>query len=1145
MTTQRFGHTINPVCVGACCFQDCAVSHFEMAKGSPMSRTTLLNVYLCTFTSVIYLSISAYAQIGQASLQGLVADSSGGVIPGAIVSLKNKGTEAVRAVTTDAAGHYFVSDLNPAEYSFTVSFKGFKTYVVSSVILHTGEHATLDGTLEVGESNQEVTVGAAAPLVTTTSAEVSQLVAPSQVAELPLNGRNFWELTQLTPGATFIPRAQTSQYNGSEIRARNVNVTVNGQGYIFTGWSLNGANVTNFELGGTLIVPNVDAIQEFNVLSGDMAPEYGHTPNMVVSSLKGGTNSFHGDAFDYIRNNDLDARNFFLAAREPLKRNQGGGTLGGPIKKDKVFFFADFQGTWLRQGTPYNYVVPSLAQRNGDFSASSSAIKDPMNNYSPFPGNMIPASRMSSQGSWFVPYIPSPNLQQGSTYRYSYSANLPLDQNVGDLRMDANLTNKDTFMASYSVSSNTEINPNPFPAVPSTNLHSKAQDWTARWTHIFGPTLLNVVQAANYDSPFIFSAVGPGVDVNGMAGIQGFSDTSVVPQQSWPTISISGFQGFQGSPSDQRPKYIRVRHVEFSDTMTYNRGSHELKFGAEEMHRNDGFHIGQNDVGNWSFLGTYSGNAFADFLLGQPDNGTRSSIQLLQGDYDDFKALHFNDTWHVRSNLTLTLGVRWEINPFMKGINYSRTGFDPANGDIIVPTGLQLNPQVQPLTGTMLKLFADRIEYTSQVGLPASVSPSDWKDIGPRVGIAWTPMPKTVVRSGFGIFYAYPDTNLLNNTVVTVPFVINSQVFNDRPPLAPTHTFGNFFAGAPIVAANPNPGQPCSFGMVLDSCNTPNMTSALVHLRQQYTQEWNLTVEREITPRVAMRVAYVGSRTVRLQQGQNENDPLPGPGAIQARRPFPQWGGIGLQSWGGEATYDGLQTSINTRDWHGLTLMGSYVRGKCLDTGSNEATPPGELLNGHLNYGPCDFDVENSGAISFNYALPLGPGHHFLPSGLAGRLIGGWQLGAVTTLQSGLPFTPTIGTDRANIGVTGQRPEVIGTPFTTGNIACWFYTSSNSSCTALFPNGSNAFAVPTQYTIGNGGRNILRGDMLAQLDISVLKDFVITEAKRVQFRSEFFNITNHPTFALPGTNIDQSSGGQVSSTLNSDRIIQFALKFFF
>lgn len=1086
----------------------------------------------------------AHAQISQASLQGVVKDASGAVIPGAAVTLKNKGTAATRTATTDASGQYAVANVDPAEYSLTVGFRGFKTFVISSVTLHTGEHATVNGTLELGDTTQEVTVEAAVPLLTTTSTEVSHLVPASQVAELPLNGRNFWELTQLTPGATFVPRGQLAQYNGSEIRPRNVNVTVNGQGYIFTGWSLDGANVTNFELGGTLILPNVDAIQEFTVLSGNMPPEFGHTPNMIVASLKSGTNAFHGNLFEFLRNDKLDARNFFLANSVPLKRNQFGGTLGGPIVKDKVFFFADYQATRLRQGTLFNYVVPSIPERTGNFSDQlPKAILDPLNRL-PFPGNIIPADRLTQQGNFLTGYVPTPNLVQGSTYRSSFSTSLPLGQNLGDFRLDAHLNDSNVLMARYSISSNYEFSPTPFPSQKGSNLHSKAQDETVRWTHVFSQALLNVVQAANYDSPFLFGTVGPGFNVNGLAGIQGFDNPIVVPEQSWPTIGMSGYQGFQGSPSDQRPKYMRVRHLQLTDTVSYTRGKHDMKFGMEWMHRNDGFHIGQNSVGNWNFLGTYTGNAYADLLLGVPDNATRSSTQTLQGDYDDFKAWHFNDTFRVRQGLTFTLGMRYEINPFFKGILHSRTGFDPQTGKVIIPTGTQ--PTDQPLTGQLLQLFGDRINYTGDLGLPASVSPSDRKGFAPRVGIAWSPAPKTVIRSAYGIFYAFPDTNLVNNTVVTVPFVINSQVFNDRPPAVPTRTMANFFLGASIAAANPNPGKPCSFGLALLSCDTPSMTSALVHLRQQYTQQWNFTVEREITSRMAVTVAYVGNRTVRLQQGQRRNDPSPGAGAIQARRPLPQWGAIGLQEWGGKATYNALQTSFEVRDYHGLTLMGSYVRSKCLDTGTDDSGAPSLQLIG-LNYAPCDFDQLNTASVSFNYAVPIGKGKRFLATAPApvNLVLGGWQLATVFTSKSGLPYTPTIGTDRANTGAGSQRPNVVGTPFVPKNVNCWFYTSSNASCRALFPNAQDVFSVPAQYTIGTSGRNILRADTLNQVDLSVMKEIPFTETKRLQFRGEFFNLFNHPVFAAPGTSIDQGSGGQVSGTLNSNRIIEFALKFMF
>jgi hypothetical protein len=1084
-----------------------------------------------------------HAQISQASLQGSVKDPTGATVPGATITLKEKGTGSARTTITSASGEYTIPNLAPAEYSVTVTMNGFKTVLVESLTLHTGENSTYNATLELGASSQEVTVDAAVPLVNTTSAEVNHLVPPSQVAQLPLNGRNFWELTQLTPGATFIPRGQTAQYNGSEIRARSVNVTVNGQSYIFTGWSLDGANITNFELGGTLIQPNVDAIQEFSVAAGNMSPEYGHTPNMINASLKSGTNSIHGNLFEYLRNDKLDARNFFLAQPIPLKRNQYGFTAGGPVIRNRVFFFADLQNTSLHQGTSFNNVVPSLAERQGNFSELlPKALTNPLT-HQPFAGNIIPTSQISSQGAYFAGLIPTPNLLQGTTSRTSFSTQTPLTTKEGDIRMDANVTANDVIMARYSIADNGEFNPNPFPSLSGTSLHSQAQNMTLRWTRIITPKLLNVAQVSYYKSPFLFGTVLPGFDLLSQAGVAGFEDPVVVPVKSFPTIGLSGYQGFQGSPSDQRPKSISIQTIQYSDTVTYNMGRHELKFGGEWLHRRDAFSIGQNSVGNFSFVGTYTGDAFADMLLGYPDNVTRSGFQTLQGSYDDFQALHINDNFHVKSNLTINVGVRFEINPFYKGILGTRSGF--SDGKIIVPSNLPSN--TQPLYPQLQALFADRIQTTGSLGLPPSVSPAAY-DWAPRAGFAWSPFgsQKTAVRGGYGIFYTFPDTNLINNTVVTVPFGDNVTVFNDRPPAAPTRTLANFFEGQPIASPNPNPGQPCPFGMVLLSCDTPTITSALVHLKQQYTQQWNFSIERQLGSRVAVTASYVGNKTTHLQQGIRENDPPPGPGNIQSRRPYAQWGTIGLQEWGGKGNYNALQTEMRVREWHGLTLMGSYVYSKCLDNGTDEAGPVATQLNG-ANYAPCDFNQKNTTSASFNYALPFGRGKAFMNSDsrLVKYTLGGWNLSSVVTAKSGLPFTPTISADTANTGVGSQRPQVVGTPSIVGNVSCWFYVASNPACKALEPNATSAFAVPTQYTYGNSGRNILLAQRLIQVDLSVMKEFLFTETRRLEFRSEFFNIANHAVFNAPTTTINLASGGQVASTLNSNRIIEFALKLSF
>lgn len=1103
---------------------------------------------VCLALSALTLLTPAllHSQISQASLQGTVKDSTGGVVAGATVTLTSQTTAATRTVTSGADGQYLVPNINPGNYKLTVSVQGFKTFAIDNLALATGQSASVDATLQVGASSQQVTVSSEVPLLSTASSDVSHLVPPQQVADMPLNGRNFWELTQLTPGATFTPRPQLAQFNGSEIRARAVNVTVNGQAYEWTGWSLDGANITNFELGGTLIQPNVDAIEEFRVEASNMSAEYGHTPNMINASLKSGSNAFHGDVFEYLRNDIFDARNFFLPKPLSLKRNQFGATLGGPIWKNKIFFFADYQGTRLREGQSFNNVVPSAIERTGNFSDLATKLINPTTGQ-PFAGNMIPASMISPQASYLLQYMPLPNSLQGATSRSIFQSELPLNNDEGDVRLDIQPTQRDSIMTRYSISDNNEFDPNPYPALQGTSLHSKAQDVTLRWTHLFTPKLLNVAQASYYDSPFVFGTVLPGVNIDALAGIQGFSNPVITPVQSFPLINISGYQGYQGSPSDQRPKSIRVRDWQYDDSVTYTNGKHDIKVGTEILPMKQVFSIGQNSVGNFSFVGTYTGNAFADFLLGYPDNATRSPFQTTQGDTGTFYSIFVNDNYRITNNLTLNLGLRFEINPFYNGIRDTKSGFDYKTGQIVIPAGVQNLPFVQPLFPELLAAFQDRIAYSNQLGLPTSISPQNY-DWAPRIGFAWTPTAsqKDVIRAGYGIFYTFPDTNLINNTVVTVPFVYNQTIYNTRPPAAPALTFGNFFQGPLQAGLNPNPGQPCSFGLTLTSCDTPSVMASDINIHQQYTQQWNFSIQHQFTNGMALTVAYLGNKTTHLQQFRPENSPPPGPGSIQSRRIYPQWGPISAAEWAGRANYNSLQTQIETRAWKGLTWMGSYVYSKCMDDGTDEASAPATQLIG-LNYAPCDFNQKHTGTISGTYDLPVGRGKYLLNGapGVVNEVLGNWQLSGVATMKSGLPYTPTISLDEANTGGTSEHAEVVGAPFTTNNVACWYYTSANPSCVSLYPNVQNAFALPALYTYGDAGRNILNTERLMQLDLALLKNIPIHESLHAQFRAECFNVFNHPVFAAPVTNVNISSGGQVSSTLNSDRILEFALKVIF
>jgi hypothetical protein len=1105
-----------------------------------------------TFTKLLAFCLFpalAAAQISNATLVGTVTDSSGGVVAGAQVEAQNIGTHVVRSAVTNSGGNYVLSDLPAAHYSVSITMAGFKTFTISDLELLVAQRALVNATLQVGGLEQQVTVDTVAPMVETSESAIGQVVNTTSVERMPLNGRSFWQLTSLTPGAIYTPGGQNTRTNGASIRSSVVNVIINGAPPNQVGWFLDGAFITEMQTGGTLIQPNVDALQEFKVQSGNMAAEYGHTPNVVNVTSKSGSNQFNGSAFEFLRNSSFDARNFFYVPPfgstqgiEPLRRNQYGFAVGGPIRRDKTFFFADMERTGLLQGIDYNNAVPNASQRGGNFSQINKKILDPTNRYQPFSGNLIPASQISPQALFFLPYMPTANTSQGSTSYSSLTNDLLQHQIRGDVRIDHQITTSTQLTGRYSINNNDENDPNNYLALGSFPLHSRAQNATISLTHVFSPRWIDEARVSYYRSYFYFGGTLQGTNFNQQAGVQGFNDTASI--YSFPYITLTNYSNFTGSPSDQRPKQNRIRNWQYADNVSYSSGSHSIKIGAELMHQTAGFINGSRSTGIFNFVGTYTGDSFADFLLGYPDSVTRDYFKQLNGDWANFWGFYVQDSYRVTKNLTLNLGVRLDLNSFYNGIRGQKSAFDFSNGKLIIPSSI--DPAVQPLTSTLLPLFSDRIEYTKDLGLPNSIQPTA-KNWAPRIGFAWRPSgsEKLVIRSAFGIFYAFPDSNTINNTVATVPFVATSTVFNDRPSLKPTRTWADYFLGQPNVSPNPNPGKPCAFGFAALSCATPDVDSGSIVYKSQTIDQWNFAIQRQLTQSTSLDVTYAGTKTSHLNQNLQVNDPLPGPGAIQTRRPLPQWGAFTYAVFQENANYNALQAKYEARNWHGLNTLISYAYSKCIDSGTLQGGTTLALLSS--NRGVCDQDMPHTFTGSFDYALPIGKGRQFLSNahGFVNQLVGGWGMAGIVTLRSGLPFTPTISNDVANTGVTGQRPQVIGAPLIVGQPNCWFYVSANPACLSLAPQGASTFASPAQFTYGNGGRNTLRSNGLKQFDFTLMKLFPVTETMQFQFRAEIFNILNHPTFSVPSTAINSSSGGQVTSTLNAARIIQLALKFSF
>jgi hypothetical protein len=877
---------------------------------------------------------------------------------------------------------------------------------------------------------------------------------------------------------------------------------VNGLSASWTGWYLDGANITEIQLGGTIIQPNVDALQEFKVESNSMGADYGHTPTVVNATLRSGTNEIHGTVYNFLRNDALDAKNYFYAPPsgstrrdEPLHRNQFGFVLGGPILKNKTFFFLDAQTTMFTKSQVFNNVVPSDAERSGDFSATGlPMIKNPLTatqvSYNGT-ANVIPPGLITSQAKYLLQYMPHANRTSGTTSNALVSNLLRQQLQESDLRIDHALTAKDQLMGRYAISNNRETDPNGFPAMGNFPLKSRGQDLVLRETHLFNDRWINEVQASYYRSFFRFASSLQGQDINTTAGIVGLSGLSPAGYLGFPTITISNYSTFNGQAGNSYPKQNKIRSYQYVDHLSYSHGKVNLRLGYELFHNITSYISGSTSTGTFTFNGKYSGDNFSDFLMGYPLSASRSYFRDLWGNSGNFHSMYAQEDYRWRPNLTINIGVRWEINPYYNAHKSQTTGFDFSTGKLVIPTNVPMD--AQPGTATLYPLFKDRFLTASSLHLPENIRPTDKHNVAPRLGFAYSHNTSTVIRGGYGMFFLFVDNNGLNNAQNSVPFVATQNVNNT--PGTPTYTFGDFYQGQPIVSANTS-GATCAFGFVANSCSTPSLNSVDIHPQNTYIQEWNLSTQHQFGARVSLDLAYVGSKTTHAVESVQMNDPTPAAGTVQTRRPLPQWGTINIFHFGGYGSYNALQGKVEARDFHSLTLLAAYTYGKSLVNGTYGS---GSIENTSAirYYGPANYDLTQNFVTSFLYELPFGKGKAFLTNlpKITNGIVDNWNLSGILTLQSGLPYTPTLSTDRANTGVGGQRPNVVAAVQEPRKPSCWFYDSANTSCGT---SGTNAFALPTAYTYGNGGINILRGDGLVEFDMTLMKTVHLTGKKTLE-----------------------------------------------
>jgi Carboxypeptidase regulatory-like domain len=1103
----------------------------------------------------ISIGFGAWAQTTNATLSGVVQDQQSAVIPNATVIVTQIDTGQSRSVQSAPDGHYIITDLPIGSYKVTGSATGFKTLMIPSITLQVNQSAVLNLTLNIGSRTEEVTVTEQIPVLATTDSSVGQVVQNQSIESTPLNGREFWQLVALVPGASYTPGGEGSITGGSSLRASVVNVQIDGTGFIWNGWLMDGADITEYEQGGTNIQPNVDALSEFKVFSANMPAQYGHTPNVVSVNMKSGTNSIHGTVYEFLRNDIIDAHNYFATtSKNILKRNQFGGTVGGPIKKNKVFYFLDLEASRQSEGITFADIVPTTAERSGNFSADSKQLKDPFTGGT-FSGNQV--GPISPQAQFFLSFLPTPA-------QADFSAPQALDIVKSDIKIDAALTDVDHLTSRYSIANNQETDPNQFPALKTQSLEGRAQNVMFDETHVFGPHWLNEATASYYRDYFLFSQILPGTNYTQESGITGFQETELSP--SFPYISLSGYSSFNGSGNGDFPKSNRIRTWEYADTASFTRGKHAIKFGGQMWVQRHSFYNGQYQEGEFSFTTQFTGDAFADFLLGLPATVGRSYPLTLYGNQAIQWAGFLQDDYRVTNNLTLNLGFRWEYDPFFRGIDSETSAFLPATatgfntsavGDVVIPTngaGQMLDPIAQPETSQLIPLFSDRMMGTSALHLPQAIRKTGPGLYVPRVGFAWTPprSSRYAVRGAFGLFPIFLDTNMSLQWAHTPPIMIQQSIANPvpAPTFQDTAATGEFYwdnpfqwVGSSLVAPNPNPGQPCTgsnwpggTGPSLLSCQQPAISSAPTTFNHTMMYQYSLAVQTQLEKDMSLTVGYAGNKTEHNQLNTiPANVPAPAAGNVQSRRPFPQWGQTGISMANGIANYNALQVTLEKRLSSGIYALVSYAWAKCLDNGSVESGPPTLVLLDR-NYGPCSYDITNNLTISSVYQLPFGQGRRFVKGGnsIANGFVGGWELAGVLTDRTGQPFTPTLSSDVANTGISGEFPNRIASgKLAHPTAAMWFNPA--------------AFAIPTQYTYGDSGRDILRSDGLVDLDMTLKKMFNLSESKsrQLELRFESFNLANHPTFAAPNATIGSSSAGIVTSTLNANRIFQAAAKIYF
>jgi hypothetical protein len=1108
------------------------------------------------------------------TVTGEVKDSSGAAVADAVITVRNTATNGARIVRTNEEGAYTVPALIPGPYEVRAEKPGFKQSTRSGIELQVQQTARIDFALEVGQVSETIEVSATAPLLTTENATVGTVIEQRRITDLPLNGRNFLSLVALSPNVTY-GFNQAAQAAGRQGGTRaNITMSLAGSRSTWSNYTLDGITNTDINFNLYIVLPSVEALQEFKVQSGIYPAEFGRAAGQVNVSTRGGSNQYHGSVFEFLRNDRLDARPYFFKDPEsptqtapvkpPYRQNQYGFTLAGPIRipklfdgRNRLFFMSNFEGFKSRTSSNQFFTTMTPAMRNGDFSAVPTALQDPLTRTrtpnasgsgftvtsTPFPGNQIPKERFNPASVYLLEqFAPLPNLAQTGlpNRNYQWTQKVPVDKDQFTGRIDFNESTASQWFGRYSWTD--ELTTTPGVMLNGSILYTRASQWMLSNTRVFSSSKVNEFRFG-YNS--LFNNIS-----QELANVENVNEKINTPVKvddpnSWgiPDINLTGSTLNRFGNDANGPFTIDNKVYQIVDNFSWVTGTHSFRFGGEYRY-NQFLQVGNEFArGRFTFNGSFTGNGNtlaggyngADFLLGTP-SVIESAVALARGDFRNNEwALYVDDTWKVTQHLTVNWGLRWEVaQPLL-----DKFGLEPnfqlkqALPSYANEPDVNKHP-VLVRTGTgdfyedLSFRFTGPVQLARDGRLGDRLVKTDFNNLGPRLGIAYSPSHNWSFRTGFGVFFSQESKNSIFDLSRAAGGRANPAIDLQG---VPTLTFQNFIntSQLPVRFA---PGL--TWGVEYDMPTT-------------YTMQYLFNVQRALGSNSTLEVGYTGNQSRKLAYLVNANAPLPGITPFDTREPYPEWHGIQFLAADGIANYNALSGKLTQRFGAALTTMFSYTWSKALDENSAIRGTGSDftLMNQRCrscDYGPAGYNIPHRFVTSVLWTLPFGRGRQFLnQGGVVDHVLGGWQLGTIAVAQSGTAINPE-SWDAAGMGA--------GFPHS-NRLHC----VAGISPVADNPNPDRyfvreAFRNVVAGEFGNCGRNSLIAPSTWNVDLSVMKDFRFTETHALQFRMEMFNAPNHPAWGRPSANWGSQGAnpnaqfGRIRST-SQLRQIQFALKYHF